>query len=392
MRTTVGIRPLIGAIVVACAAASANAATVVEGRLDVRGVGRAAGHQSTSFNVRIDPPPSKRRTVDATLTIGTTVVPLRAVVGPSGWLRARATRLDLTAVLPDFGTARLDVVGPTGVIAAFPAATCVAKLRAHRLECPTGSLPSTPTPTATPTITATPDPSQPPPPDGVYDADVARTDVPLTIAPALASIQTQQSGQRSLWINFSPFDYTWLSGTADGSLSTLTGYSITGGDMLAIAAGATTFVYDGTGWRLDGTASDNFAGQHRTWTLTLRRPETGTPSDVSGTWLLTFDGHGFDSFSGEASLTLTVAPSGSATVAATDLHATGFPTFEFDAGGCAVAPGGAASCTLPSSTEDYEALHLHGAFDGAAGTGSGTFFIGSPPFVPYEGSWTAIKQ
>jgi hypothetical protein len=391
MRTTGSIRGLVGAVVVACtlATASAHAGTIADGRLDVRGVGRPPGRQSVSLRVHVDPPPVQRGTVDATLTIGPTVVPLRATFGKRGVLTARAGRLDLAAALPDFGTARLDVPAPIGAVAGFTASACVPKLRAHRLECSVEELSPTPTISPTPTVSPTPDTSLSPP-DGVYDADVARTDFPYVIAPAVASIGTSSDGHRWVSFDLSIFDSLWLSGPTDGSLAALTGFSITGGDIYATASGATTFAHDASGWRLDGTASDHVFGPPRGWAFTLRRPDAGTPSDAAGTWLVTFDAGGWEPSVGEAPLALSVAPDGSATVAATTIVVEGWPSFEFDAGDCAVAPAGAVSCRLPSSTEDYGPLRLHGAFD--VGTGSGTFYIGSPPFVSFQGSWTALKQ
>ena len=140
-------RPLIvrrlGVAVVGClgvvtvlASPPALASTVRNGRLDISGLTRRAGRQSIVLHARLDALPAKRVATAATLTIGDTVLAVRATVGQTGLLAVRAQHLDLAAELPDFGTATLDVPPPLNAHVRFVASDCVPAVRGHRLGCP----------------------------------------------------------------------------------------------------------------------------------------------------------------------------------------------------------------------------------------------------------------
>jgi hypothetical protein len=86
---------------------------------------------------------------------------------------------------------------------------------------------------------------------------------------------------------------------------------------------------------------------------------------------------------------LTVAADGHGTTAATTFPAGGPPVYAIDAGQCRVAPGGALSCTLPSPP--IYGITMHGALDVASGTGTGQFYVGAPPVISAQGTWTAVR-
>src|SRR6185369_10489946 len=99
------------------------AAAVSDGTLVVRGVLRPPGHQSGKIRLTIAPPPATRTRVTATLTVGTTVVPLAVVIGRTGRVSTRSVAFPTA----DFGVVRLDLPAPVGESVEFAAADCVAR-------------------------------------------------------------------------------------------------------------------------------------------------------------------------------------------------------------------------------------------------------------------------
>ena len=347
------------------------AATVSDAELVVRGVQRTLGRQSAVVHFTVAPAPATRTRVAGTLTVGATVLPVDVLVGRNGRASVRAFRVSLPD-LPDFGSARLDVPVPVDASLEFAAAACVPHARGHVLACAA----SVPAPERAP--------------DGVYDADVVAGANQVPIAPALASVTTRSDGSRGIGILLSMYDGLQLGGPSDGSTAVLTGYSITGGDIIATASGTATSSHDATGSRLDGHAESAPFGSTSTWQFTLRRPDAGTPSVLGGTWRVTFAGGGLGPFTGDATLVVTVAADGHATTAATAVVADGGTVHPLDAGTCLVAPAGALSCRLPSP--DMYGVQMHGALDAAGGSGSGQFYLGSPPSIFASGGWTAVRM
>jgi hypothetical protein len=358
---------LVAAYVLAAGAVPALAATLVDGTLQLRGVGRPSGRQSVMVRLSVTPPPSARTKVAATLTVGGTSVPLSATISRTGRVVARAQRLALAAELPDFGSARIDLGPPVDLSATFASAGCIARSRGRTLHCPV--------------VTGPPVPST----DGVYDAavEVVIGGDHFALPPALASVTFALDGSPQLAIFLSPFDSLMLQGTPDDS--TLTGFAIAGGDMITSASGSATPLREPTASRFDGVAAAPSFG--RSWAFTLRRPDAGTPSETGGPWTFAFDGHLLISFTGTVTLDLTVASDGQATTAPTTF--TSGPPYAVNEGTCAVAPGGAFACWIPVS--DVNMVVLQGALDVAAGTASGTFYAGLPPVLYAEGTWTASR-
>ncbi len=358
---------LAAACVLAACATLAGAATVVDGTLQIRGVGRPSGRQAATVRLSITPPPSKRTTVAASFTVGGTSVPLTATVSRTGRVFARAQRLALAAELPDIASARIDLGPPVDVSAAFAPADCVARARGRRLDCPALTSPLEP------------------PADGVYDAavDLVIGGDHLALPPAVALVTTALDGSPQLAIFLDPFDSLMLAGTSDDS--TLTGYAVSGGDILATASGSATALREPGASRFDGVASAPAFGQ--TWAFTLRRPDAGTPSASGGAWTVTFDGDLSMPFTGTVTLDLAVADDGHATTGPTTF--TSGPPYVANAGTCLVAPGGALSCWIP--VPELYGIVLQGTLDVAAGTATGTFYAGTPPVIYAEGTWTASR-
>lgn len=347
-------------------------AEVIDPTLVVRGAQSPPGRQSVTIRMTVTPPPAKRTLTTATLTVGPTVVPLEVIVSRTGRVSTRARRLTL-APLPDFGVASLDLAAPIDATVAFAASACVARSHGRILECPGSGAPPTSAP------------------DAVYDADVDRLigGTPVPIVPALASITTNPNGSRGFDLLLSIYDSLSLDGPTDGSTANLTGYSITGGDIFAVASGTATPSHGPTVARFDGSATSAPFGTPSTWSFTLTRPATGTPAALGGTWVVHFAGGGFMPITGDAILDLTVPSDGHATTAPSELTSGGQTLFAIDAGTCRVAPAGALSCSLPA-TQYYGAV-MHGALDVASGTGSGRFYFGSPPSIYSDGTWTAAR-
>ncbi len=344
------------------------AAAVSDGTLVVRGVLRPAGHQSGKIRLTVAPPPATRTRVTATLTVGSTAVPLAVVIGRNGRVSTRSVALPTA----DFGVVRLDLPAPIGESIEFAAADCVARPHGRILDCPASAAASGSAP------------------DGVYDTAVERTDngQHSPIAPALTSVTTGSNGSRTLNVHLSIYDGLWLTGPTDGSTAALSGYSITGGDIVASASGSATSSHGATESRFDGTATSSPFGGASTWSFVLTRPATGTPAELGGAWIVTFDSS-YGAFDGDMTLDLTVPADGHATTAPTALTSGGATIYTVDAGQCLVAPAGALSCWLP--TPQVDGVTLHGALDLASGNGSGRFYVGSPPSITADGTWTAVR-
>lgn len=368
-RTSCRVVGVVGLVFLVTVDASAE---VSDPTLVIRGAQSPPGRQSVTIRMTVTPPPAKRTHTTATLAVGQTVVPLEVSVSRNGRVSTRAQRVTL-ATLPDFGVASLVLAPPIDTNVAFPAADCMARSHGRILECPGGTGPA---------ISA---------PDAVYDADVDRMigGTLLPIAPALASIGTNLNGSRRFDLELSVYDSLSLAGPPDGSTASLTGYSVTGGDIVAVATGTATPAHGPTVARFDGSATSAPFGSPSTWSFTLTRPAIGTPAALGGAWVVHFTGGGFTPIDGEATLDLTVPPDGHATTAPSELTSGGQPIFAIGAGSCRVAPAGALWCSLPAT--QYYGVAMHGALDVASGAGSGRYYFGSPPSIYSEGTWTAAR-
>ena len=202
-------------------------------------------------------------------------------------------------------------------------------------------------------------------------------------------MSTAVSGSRAIGLVRSIFDALRLSGPPDGSLAVLTGYAVLGGDILSSATGSAASTQDTAGTRIDGTATSAVFGTQTSWSFVLRRPDAGTPADFGGRWRVTFAGSGLTTIAGDVALELTVPADGNATTSPTTLVSSGTPVLDLAAGSCRVAPAGGISCQLPSS--EMYGITMFGAFDRVAGTGGGSFYLGAPPSIFAQGTWSAIR-
>jgi hypothetical protein len=354
---------------------SATASAVQSARLQIRGVHRGPGGQVVTAQLTVDPPPSRRVTATVTVVLGDTRVSFDGTIGRRGRLFARARRLDLTGALAAFDGARVEISGPIDGLALFATTDCTRTARSNTITCRARGVVDAP-------------------PDAVYDADV---DVVVSgthesLPHPVASLMTLTAPDRELAVQLDDFDSFALEGPLENDpTSMLDGYAIFGGDIYAVASGTATAAREAGGWRIDGVAASAPFGSTFSWAFVLRRPDAGTPAAFGGTWTVDLIGFGLNSLVGHVPLALTVPADGHATTdPAVVVDDNGASIYELSAGTCSVAPAGAVVCHLPAG--GVFAIVLQGRVSLADGTGRGEFFVGSPPSIFTEGTWSATRS
>jgi hypothetical protein len=352
------------ALVALSLVATAAPAELRDARLVVRGLARVPGTQTVTLRAVVSPAPTVRAAIEASLEIGSTRVTLEGKVGPNGRLQARVRRVDLAAAGTTFTGARVDLSGGVINVLLFGPSDCATVRHGTVFHCRSATGPGDV-------------------PDGVYDLMIGQT-FPGT---GVAQLTTASPGTRRLSLYASAFDSASLAVSPGFSLD---GDVILGGDVLVKVTGSATPVQSGDGWRIDGTVIDS--GGAVSWAFVMQRPDAGTPAGLGDAWHVELVG-GVMPLIGGMPLVLDVAADGVATTQATTVEdTTGTTVYELSDGDCLIAPAGALSCRLPVvSPPDLFALQLHGVLDLATGSGQGEFFVGSPPFVPQGGTWSATR-